>query len=348
MTHPIFIYTDSAGRSSLQVKLDGDTLWLSQKQLTDLFGKAKGTISEHIAHIFEDGELSSEATVRLFRTVQTEGGRQVERTVEHYNLDMILAVGFRVRSPAGVRFRQWANTTIKSYLEKGFVMDDERLKNPDGKRDYFDEMLARIRDIRASEKRFYQKLRELFALSSDYDAKDATVHAFYAQTQNKILYAITGQTAAELIVSRAVASVPNMGLTHWAGAQVRKTDIVVAKNYLTEKEINLLNRFVIVFLETAELRAENEQVTTMDFWRENVDKIIAFNNKPLLQNAGQVSHEAMLELTDTRYLVFDQARQLGEAQAVDAEDLQELKVLENVATKITSAKSKRAKTGLKP
>ncbi len=327
---PIVIYTAPNGRNAIQVKLENGTLWLSQKQLTALFGKAKGTVSEHIAHIFEDGELHPDSVVRLFRTTAADGKLY---EVAHYNLDMILAVGFRVRNPVGVKFRQWANETLKNYLQKGFLMDDERLKNPEGGNDYFEEMLARIRDIRASEKRFYQKLRDLFTLSLDYDAQDTTVQTFYAQTQNKILFAITGQTAAELIVSRAKLNAPHMGLMHWAGSasgsMLRKTDVVVAKNYLTEHEIDLLNRFVVVFLETAELRAKNQQTTTVDFWRDNIDKIIALNDKPLLQNAGSVSHAAMLAQVDGVYASFDQQRKHQAALDADLVDLEELKALES-------------------
>lgn len=327
---PIVIYTASNGRNAIQVKLENGTLWLSQKQLTELFGKAKGTVSEHITHIFEDDELNQDSVVRFFRTTAADGKLY---EVAHYNLDMILAVGFRVRSPAGVKFRQWANETLKSYLQKGFLMDDDRLKNPDGSNDYFEEMLARIRDIRASEKRFYQKLRDLFTLSVDYDAQDSTVQTFYAQTQNKILFAITGQTAAELIFSRANVEAPHMGLLHWAGSasgsKLRKTDVVIAKNYLTEQEVDLLNRFVVVFLETAELRARNQQTTTMNFWRDNIDKIIALNDKPLLQSAGSVSHTDMLALVDSVYASFDQQRKTQSARDADLLDLDELKALES-------------------
>lgn len=336
-SNPIVIFSDHNGRVQLHIRLENGTLWLTQKQLTELFGKAKGTISEHITNIFEDGELSSDSVVRYFRTTATDGKLY---EVAHYNLDMILAVGFRVRSPLGIRFRQWANETLKSYLEKGYVMNDDRLKNPDGSTDYFDEMLARIRDIRASEKRFYQKLRNLFALASDYDAKDETIHQFYAQTQNKILYAITGKTAAELITARANANAPNMGLLHWAGSQVRKTDIVIAKNYLTEQEVDLLNRFVVVFLETAELRAQNQQVTTMDFWRENIDKILELNDKPILQSSGTVSHTAMLQFVNVTYNHFNNQRKMLEAQEADAIDLQEIKALETLETQVKSMKKK--------
>ena len=241
---------------------------------------------------------------------------------------MILAIGFRVRSKRGIQFRQWANQHLKEFMVKGFVMDDERLKNPDGRPDYFDELLERIRDIRASEKRFYQKVRDLFMLSSDYDATDKATQMFYAQTQNKILYAITGQTASEIVVSRADASKSNMALTSWEGTIVRKGDIYIAKNYLTEDEIDTLNRFVMVFLESAELRAKNRQDITMDFWRENIDKIIAFNDKELLKGNGSISNEQMKKLVGKVYEEFDAKRKRFEAQQADLYDLKELETIE--------------------
>jgi hypothetical protein len=242
---------------------------------------------------------------------------------------MILAIGFRVRSKRGTQFRQWANQNLAAYMIKGFVMDDARLKNPDGRPDYFDELLARIRDIRASEKRFYQKVRDLFALSSDYDATDKATQMFYAETQNKILFAITGKTAAEIVVSRANANEPNMALTSWKGTVVRKQDIFIAKNYLNADEIDSLNRFVMVFLETAELRAKNRQDITMNFWRENIDKILELNDKAILQGKGSISNEQMEKMIAQLYDVYDAKRKTDEAVNADSQDLEELKALEN-------------------
>ena len=249
--------------------------------------------------------------------------------VDHYNLDAILAVGYRVRSPRGVQFRRWASTILKEYLTKGFVMDDERLKNPDGRPDYFDEMLARIRVIRASEKRFYQKVRDLFALAADYDKTDEATQTFFATVQNMLLYAVTQKTAAELIVSRANPADPHFGLLTWKGAQVRKQDILVAKNYLTEDEVDTLNRLVVIFLETAELRAKRQAITSMVFWRENVGQIIVANGFPLLSGAGTVSHARMEQKLEPLYLDFDQRRKAEDARAADAQDEAELKVLES-------------------
>ena len=281
MNNEIIIYNTEDGKSKINLKLEDGTVWLNQLQIAELFQTTKQNISKHIKAILEDGELDEKVVVNYQLTTSKHGameGKVQRKEVAFYNLDMILAVGYRVRSPRGVQFRKYASTVLKEYLIKGFAMDDERLKNPDGRPDYFDELLERIRDIRASEKRFYQKVRDLFMLSSDYDATDKATQMFYAQTQNKILYAITGQTASEIVVSRADASKSNMALTSWEGSIVRKGDIYIAKNYLTKDEIDTLNRFVMVFLESAELRAKNRQDITIDFWRENIDKIIAFND----------------------------------------------------------------------
>jgi hypothetical protein len=246
-----------------------------------------------------------------------------------YNLDAILAVGYRVRSPRGVQFRRWASTVLKEFLLKGFVMDDERLKNPDGRPDYFDEMLARIREIRASEKRFYQKVRELFALSVDYDKTDRATGEFFATVQNMLLYAVTKHTAAEIVTARADPDDSHFGLLTWKGAKVRKQDILIAKNYLTEDEIDTLNRLVLIFLETAELRTKSRREIRMDFWRENVGQIITSNGFPLLTHAGSVSQAQMEQTTSARYIEFDQRRRQREALDADATDEAELKALEH-------------------
>lgn len=241
---------------------------------------------------------------------------------------MILAVGFRVSGIRGTQFRQWANHHLQEYMVKGFVMDDERLKNPDGRPDYFDEMLARIRDIRASEKRFYQKIRDLLALSSDYDNTDKATQMFFAEVQNKLLFAVSNQTAAEIIINRADSSKENMGLTNWKGSIVRKQDIYIAKNYLNSEEIDTLNRLVVIFLETAELRAKNRIDTTMDFWRKNVDIIIQSNDYSLLQGKGTATKQQMEQLAQTEYEQFDTRRKAYEAQLADIQDEEELKQIE--------------------
>ena len=329
----LILYTTDDGKSQIQLRADLGTVWLTQLEMAELFDATKQNISLHLKNIIEDGELDAAATIKESLTVQTEGTRQVQRPVTLYSLDAILAVGYRVRSPRGVQFRRWASTVLKEYLVKGFVMDDERLKNPDGRPDYFDEMLARIRDIRASEKRFYQKVRDLFALAADYDKTDEVTQTFFATVQNLLLYAVTQKTAAELIVSRANPADPHFGLLTWKGAQVRKQDILVAKNYLTEDEVDTLNRLVVIFLETAELRAKRQTVTSMGFWRENVGQIIVSNGFPLLSGAGSVGHTRMVQKLEPLYLDFDQRRNAEEARAADAQDEAELKALENTLKK---------------
>ncbi|TXI49584.1 MAG: hydroxyacid dehydrogenase [Lysobacter sp.] len=324
----LILYTTEDGRSQIKLRAQEQTVWLTQLEMADLFDTSKQNISLHLKNVFEDGELDPAATVKESLTVQTEGSREVQRTVTLYNLDAILAVGYRVRSPRGVQFRRWASTVLKEYLTKGFAMDDERLRNPDGRPDYFDEMLARIRDIRASEKRFYQKVRDLFALSSDYDKTDKATQAFFATVQNLLIFAVTQQTAAELITARANPADPHFGLLAWKGDKVRKADILVAKNYLTEDEIDTLNRLVVIFLETAELRAKSKQETRMAFWKQNVDRIITSNGFPLLTHAGSVSHEQMEARTDALYRQFDQDRKRQEAIEADRQDDAELNALE--------------------
>ena len=301
------------------------SVWMNQNQLAELFDTSKQNISLHIINILEESELSENSVVKDYLTTAADGKNY---NVTFYSLDMILAIGFRVRSKRGTQFRQWANRNLKEYMIKGFVMDDERLKNPDGRPDYFDELLARIRDVRASEKRFYQKVKDLFALSSDYDTSDKATQMFFAETQNKLLFAITGKTAAEIIVSRANPNEPNMALTSWKGNIVRKQDIFIAKNYLNEDEIDSLNRFVVVFLETAELRAKNRQDITMDFWKENVDKILELNDKSILQNKGSISNAQMEKMIENVYQTFDTKRKSDEATKADNEDLDDLKKVE--------------------
>lgn len=321
----IIIYNTADGKASVSLLTKDGTAWLNQNQLAELFVTSKQNISLHIINIFEEGELDANSVVKDYLTTAADGKNY---SVSHYSLEMILAIGFRVRSKRGTQFRQWAGKNLSEYMIKGFVMDDERLKNPDGKPDYFDELLARIRDIRASEKRFYQKVRDLFMISRDYDASDKATQLFYADAQNKLLFAITGQTAAEIIVNRANASEANMALTSFKGSIVRKQDIYTAKNYLTEDEIDSLNRFVVVFLETAELRAKNRQDVTMDFWRENIDRIIEFNDKEVLQGYGSIGHEQMKKMVEKVYETFDAKRKAIEAIEADEQDLAELKQIE--------------------
>ncbi|MDK9694666.1 MAG: virulence RhuM family protein [Sulfurimonas sp.] len=326
----IIIYNTADGKASVSLLAKDGTAWLNQNQLAELFATTKQNISLHIQNIFEENELEQNSVVKEYLTTAADGKNY---SVVHYSLEMILAIGFRVRSKRGTQFRQWANKNLSEYMIKGFVMDDERLKNPDGKPDYFDELLERIRDIRASEKRFYQKVRDLFALSSDYDASDKETNLFYADTQNKLLFAITGQTAAEIITSRADALEPNMALTSFKGARVRKQDIYTSKNYLSEDELDSLNRLVVIFLETAEFRAKNRQDITMGFWRENIDRIIEFNDKKLLKGHGSVSKEQMEKMVEKVYATFDEKRKKQEAIEADHQDMEELKQIEEKVKK---------------
>jgi hypothetical protein len=322
----LILYTTEDGKSQIQLRAEERTVWLTQLEMAELFATTKQNVSLHLQNIFEDGELQEGSVVKESLTTASDGKNYETKL---YNLDAILAVGYRVRSPRGVQFRRWASTVLKEYLIKGFAMDDERLKNPDGRPDYFDEMLARIRDIRASEKRFYQKVRDLFALSTDYDKTDRATQEFFATVQNVLLYAVTRKSAAELITTRANPNDPHFGLLAWKGDKVRKTDILIAKNYLTEDEIDTINRLVVIFLETAELRAKNRQETRMSFWKANVDEIVTSNGFPLLSGAGSIGHEQMEQTTGKLYLDFDQRRKKQEAIEADQADDTELKAIED-------------------
>ena len=304
----ILLYQSEDGRTKLDVRLENQTLWLNQKQLTELFGKAKGTISEHIKHIFEDGELEPAATVRLFRTVQIEGEREVTREVECYNLDMVLALGFRVRSPMAVRFRQWAADKLKEYITKGFVLDDDRLKNPQEGNDYFEELTRRIQDIRTSERRFYQNITDIYATSIDYDKDAPLTQSFYATVQNKVHFAIHGQTAAEVILSRADRTLPNMGLTNWEGARIRKSDVTTAKNYLNENELRALNNLVEQYLIFAQSQAERRVPMTMQDWITKLEGFLTLNDREVLKNAGNVSADLAKEHAEEEFVAFRQEK----------------------------------------
>jgi len=321
----LILYTTDDGRSQIKLRAKDQTVWLTQREMAQLFDVSTDNVGLHLKNIFLDGELEPKSVTEESSVTAADGKNYLTKL---YNLDAILAVGYRVRSPRGVQFRRWASTVLKDYLIKGFVLDDERLKNPDGRPDYFDEMLARIRDIRASEKRFYQKVRDLFALSSDYDKTDKATQQFFATVQNLLLFAVTGKTAAELIMARANPADPHFGLLIWKGDKVRKTDVVVAKNYLSEDEIDTLNRLVVIFLETAELRAKSKQETRMAFWKQNVDQIISSNGFPLLSNAGSISHQQMEARTAELYQQFDQQRRKQEALQADQQDEADLQALE--------------------
>ena len=316
----ILFYQTEDGRSRIEVRLDEKTVWLSQRLLAELFQKDVRTINEHIQNIYEEGELAPEATIRKFRIVQTEGKREVERIVDFYNLDVIIAVGYRVKSHRGTQFRRWATERLREYLVKGFTMDDERLK--EGRNigaDYFDELLERIRDIRASEKRFYQKIRDIYKLAIDYDAEAEETKEFFQIVQNKLHWAITGKTAAELIAERADSSKANMGLTSWKGSKVRRTDVAVAKNYLSIEEIGQLNRIVVMYLDYAEDQARRRKPLYMCDWREKIDAFLKFNERAILKDAGKASMEVAKALALEEYQKFNRHRLVEEAAKEEEE-----------------------------
>lgn len=317
----IIIYKSNDGKSQVALYAKDGNIWLTQNQIAELFDTSKQNIGQHVTAILKEGELQENSVVKNYFTTANDGKNY---NVAHYSLEMILAIGFRVRGKRGTQFRIWANQNLKEYMIKGFVMDSERLKNPDGRPDYFDELLERIRDVRSSEKRFYQKVRDLFKLSSDYDPSDKATQMFFAETQNKLIYAVTNKTAAELVISRADANKPNMALTSWKGEVIRKQDIIIAKNYLTADEIDTLNRLVVIFLETAELRAKNRQDITVKFWQENVDRILTSNDYKILDHKGKISSPKMEEKVNEIYGEFDSKRRAFEAKTADEEDLREL------------------------
>ena len=317
----LIIYNTEDGQANVSLLAKDGTVWCTQAQMAELFNVQKAAISKHLKNLFEDGEVDKNSVVSILETTAADGKKY---KVAFYSLDMILAVGFRVRSPRGTQFRRWANSTLKEYLQKGYILDVERLKNPGGRPDYFDELLEKIRDIRASEKRFYQKLRDLFALSSDYDKTDRSAISFFSEVQNKLIYGVTGRTAAELILDRADAAKPNMALTSWQGGIVRRKDIYTAKNYLTADELDSLNRLVTIFLESAEFRVKLRKDLTLSFWREEADRLLTSYGIPVLDSAGTVSHKQMMSHVDAVYSAFDARRKSFDAEAADREDLEEL------------------------
>lgn len=330
----IIIYNTDDGKVRVTLYAVDGMVWMNQKQMAELFDTSVPNVNIHIANILKEGELDKNSVIKDY--LITAADRKQYNT-KFYSLDMILAIGFRVRSKRGTQFRIWANKNLKEFMIKGYVMDDERLKNPDGRPDYFDELLERIRDIRASEKRFYQKIRDLMMLSSDYDKTDKSTQMFFAETQNKLLYAVTNKTAAEIICSRADASKPNMALTSWKGSVVRKQDIYIAKNYLTSDEIDTLNRLTVLFLDSAELRVKERRDLTLGFWRQNVDTLLNFQSKKVLVGAGSISTKQMEDKVDAVYKEFDQRRKAYEALEADKEETEELKRLES---EIKSRKNK--------
>lgn len=325
----ILLYGDDNGKEFINVVFKDETFWLTQKGMAELFDCSTDNISLHLKNIYVDGELEQPATTEKISVVRTEGTREVSRTIEHYNLDAIIAVGYRVNSKKATRFRQWATKTLKEYIQKGFVLNDEMMKNgrPFG-RDYFDELLERIREIRASERRAYQKIADVFEQCSyDYDKNSETTKAFYAFVQNKLHYAVTGKTAAELISQRATLDSPTMGLTTWKGApdgKILKSDTLVAKNYLNQKELSRLNRLVTMFIDYAELMAEDEQLMSMQDWLRETDRFLANNRRQVLDGKGHISREAAVKQVSS---IYEEFRKRQDADYISEFDRQTEKYL---------------------
>lgn len=332
----LLIYQTEDGRTRIQVRLENETVWLTQKLMAELFQKDVRTINEHIRNIYEEGELEPEATIRKFRIVQTEGSRQVSRKVDFYNLDVIISVGYRVKSHRGTQFRQWATQRLREYIVKGFTLDDERLKEAGGG-NYFDELLSRIRDIRSSEKVFWRKVLDIYATSIDYDPNTEMSRRFFQIVQNKMHWAAHGHTAAEIIASRADAEKPNMGLTSWTGDKPARSDSEIAKNYLTREELDTLNRIVSIYLDFAELQALNRKPMYMKDWIDKLDEFLKVSERNILTHAGKISHDEALEKARKEYEKF-RKRVLQEPSPVERhfiEAVKEVKKLEKKKNKIT-------------
>lgn len=325
MNDEIILYRTEDGKNEVNLLSRDGMVWLNQSQMAELFATSIPNINTHINNVLRDKELNTDSVVKDYLMTATDGKRY---TVKFYSLEMIMSVGFRVRSMRGVQFRQWANAHLSSYLRKGFVIDRQRLMNPDGRPDHFDELLEEIRYIRASEKRFYQKIRDLFSLADDYDKDDKAIQMFFAESQNKFLYAVTRKTAAEIIMQRADATKENMGLTSWEGRRVNKADVIIAKNYLLKDELDILNRIVTIFLDSAELRAKLRQTTTIGFWKENIDLILTSNGFPVLNSRGNRGSAQAEEMARAEYEKFNAWRKRIAAIEADIEDSDELKKID--------------------
>jgi hypothetical protein len=317
----ILLYQTPDGESRIEVRLQGETVWLSLEQMAELFQRNKSTISRHIKNVFEEGELQPNTTVAFFATVQMEGKRKVERDIAYYNLDMIISVGYRVHSYRGVQFRMWATNVLKEYIVKGFALNDDLLKRAGGG-NYFDELLARIRDIRSSEKVFYRKVLEIYALSIDYDPRVEMTQEFFKTVQNKMHYSVHGHTAAEIIYERADAQKDFMGLTTWTGAMPKRTDAEIAKNYLSQEEVTTLNRIVSLYLDFAELQAEEHRPMYMKDWIAILDDFLRISRKDILTHAGRVSAQLAKAKADSEYDKFKE-RTKNDLSAVEIHFLEQ-------------------------
>jgi len=332
----ILLYQTEDGRQRIEVRLEDETVWLSQKLMAELFQTTPQNINIHLKNIFSEGEISSESVIK--ESLITASDNKKYRT-QLYRLEVIIAVGYRVNSHRGTQFRQWATSRLREYLVKGFIIDEARLKGTE-RFDYFDELLEKIREIRASEKRFYQKVKEVYATSVDYDGQSERAQKFFATVQNKMFHAVTGKTAAELVTARADATKPNMGLTSWKGSRVRKSDITTAKNYLADDEIKDLNRIVTMFLDVAEDRAARRKEMTMAAWETELDRFMAYNERPVLKDAGSISHGRMEQIAGARYTKFDAGRKNAELEAAEIEHTEELKRIEKAVTQTRSPKKR--------
>lgn len=341
----IILYQTEDGRSRIEVRLENETVWLTQQLMAELFQTTQQNISLHIQNIYAEGELRPEATHKDFLSVRQEGTRQVRRKLDYYNLDMIISVGYRVRSAVATRFRQWATERLREYIVKGFTLDDERLKGRDRMVDYFDELLARIREIRASEKRVYQRIREIFALAADYREGEQETQVFFAAMQNKMHFAATGMTAAEIVRRRADAAQANMGLTAWAGGRVVKRDVPTAKNYLDEHEIDILNRIVVMFLDQAEFRAQRRKDIKMYDWTAFLDKFLRDTELPVLEGSGTVSREEARSWAESQYDAFAERRRLQAEEAAEKQYIEDLKSAAKTLEATRKKPSSRRKGG---
>ena len=315
------IYTREDGSLKMEVRLEEETVWLTQTQLVELFQSSKQNISHHINSIYEEGELKPEATVKKYLTVRQEGSRQVKRLLDYYNLDMIISVGYRVKSHVATKFRIWATQQLTEFIKKGFILDDERLKNPDQPFDYFEELMRRIQDIRTSERRFYQKITDIYATSVDYDPTLEMSIDFFKTVQNKMHWAITGMTAAEIIHSRANANKKNMGLTSFRGTKLRKQDVTIAKNYLNEEELKPLNNLVEQYLIFAQGQAERRVPMYMNEWIKKLDAFLTINDRDILNHAGSISNSLAKEHAENQYKKFNELRLKEEAERLSDFDI---------------------------
>lgn len=337
----LILYQTEDGKTNIDVRLQDETVWMSQLAMAELFQTTIPNINIHLSNVYDEGELSEATTIKDYLIVRYEGARQVRRNVRHYNLEAIVAVGYRVKSHRGTQFRKWATERLNEYLVKGFTMDDKRLKEVNNVgSDYFDEMLERIRDIRSSEKRFYQKIRDIYKLAVDYDPNAEETLEFFSIVQNKLHFAVSGKTAAEIISERANASKTNMGLTSWKGAKVRRGDVTIAKNYLNHDEIERLNRIVEMYLNYAEDQAKRRRQVFMHDWREKLDAFLKFNEREILTNAGKVTKEVADRLALDHYEAYNRNRLEKEAEDEALAD-DKLKKIESVIEKKKKQKQKR-------